>query len=52
MIKLIGLNGKTVKEISTNNSLVKIDVSGLVEGMYILQLFTNENQQSEKIFIR
>ena len=51
-IKFVSLDGKTVKEISTNNSVVKIDVTGLVEGMYILQLFTNEIQQSEKIFIR
>ncbi len=48
-IEIVNLNGSTIKTISTNNSLTRIDMSDLTSGFYIVKVKTIEKIEVFKV---
>jgi N-acetylneuraminic acid mutarotase len=50
-VKVVNLNGETLKELVVNSTNKSIDINDLIPGMYLLEL-TNENGKSSKRFVK
>lgn len=50
-IRLVGLNGQTYHQIQSGSAQIKIDISKLPKGIYILNAQENELSSNKKIFI-
>ncbi|MBI1306211.1 MAG: T9SS type A sorting domain-containing protein [Bacteroidetes bacterium] len=50
VIRILDLNGRTVKEISGNEKVLLLDVSDIPSGLYIFELTSENGQLKKKIF--